>query len=77
MPSFIALAALHTLGRAGLGALLRSVTFLLAVLASVRIDSLLRAVTCTVTLLGTVDTLNGRGHGNVLRLLLLAMLSLC
>ena len=72
--SLIALPALDALGRTRLRALLSVVALLLAVSASVRIDPLLGAVSGTMTFLRAVDTLDGRCHRNVLRLLLLTML---
>ena len=70
----IALAALHTLRRARLGALHGVVAFLFAVLASEGIDTLLRTVTSPVTLLRAVHAGYSGRHGDVLGLLLLAVL---
>ena len=61
VPGLVALAALHTLGRARLRTSLGVVTLLLA-------------VTCAVTLFRAVDIMNGRCHRDVLRLPLLAVL---
>jgi hypothetical protein len=57
--SLVALAALDTLSRARLRALLGVVALLLAVLACVRVESLFRAVACTMTVLLAVHTLDG------------------
>jgi uncharacterized membrane protein YfcA len=72
--SLIALAALDTLGRARLGALLGRVALLLAVPAGVGVDSLFRTVAGAMTGLVTVDALDGRLGRLMLGSLLLAVL---
>lgn len=74
MTRLTTLAALYALGRTRLVTLLRVVSLLLAVPAGMWVDALLRAVTSAVTFFGTVDTLDGRCHRDVLRLLFLAVL---
>jgi hypothetical protein len=77
MASLVALAALHTLSRARLGALLGVVALLLAVLAGVRVDALLRTVASTVTDLLAVDAGDLGLVVLALGLLLLAVLLVC
>jgi hypothetical protein len=72
--SLVALAALDTLSRARLRALLGRVTFLLAVPAGVGIDALFRTVAGTMTGLVAVDALDGRLCRLMLGGLLLAVL---
>jgi putative effector of murein hydrolase LrgA (UPF0299 family) len=72
--SLVALAALDTLSRARLGALLGRVALLLAVPAGVGVDSLFRTVAGAMTSLVTVDALDGRLGRLMLRSLLLAVL---
>ena len=74
MTHLIALAALHTLRRAWLGAILGVVALLFAVLASVGIDTLLRTVASPVTLLRAVHTGYSGRRGDMFGLLLLAVL---
>jgi hypothetical protein len=71
----VALAALDAFSRTWLGTLLSVVTLLLAVLAGVGVDTLLGAVTSTVTDLLAVDTLNLWYGVLALSLLLLAVLA--
>jgi hypothetical protein len=77
MASFVALAALDTLSRARLGALFGVVALLLAVLAGVRVDALLRTVASTVTDLLAVDAGDLGLVVLALGLLLLAVLLIC
>jgi hypothetical protein len=73
----VALAALDAFSRARLGALLGVVAFLLAVLAGVRIDALLRAVAGAVADLLAVDASDLRRSLLTLGLFLLAVLLIC
>jgi hypothetical protein len=74
--SLVALAALDTLGGAGLRALLRLMTLLLAVLAGVGVEASLGAVAGAVAFLLAVDARDGGLVGLVLDYLLLAVLKL-
>ena len=74
MTHLIALAALHTLRRAWLGAIPGVVAFLFAVLASVGIDTLLRTVASPVTLLRAVHAGYSGRRRDMFGLLLLAVL---
>jgi hypothetical protein len=73
----VALAALDTLGGAGLGALLGVVAFLLAVLAGERVLALLGAIARAVAVFLAVDALDSGGVGLVLGDLLSAALGGC
>jgi hypothetical protein len=77
MAGLVAFAALDTLSRARLGALLGVVALLLAVLAGVRVDALLRTVASTVTNLLAVDAGDLGLVVLALGLLLLAVLLIC
>lgn len=70
----IALAALDALSRTRLGALLGVVALLPAILAGIRVDTSLGAVTSAVTLFLAVDALDGGLVRLVLGDLLLAVL---
>ena len=70
----VALAALHSLRRAWLRAFLGVVTFLFAVLASVRVNALFRAIASAVALFGAVYAHHRGRRGDMLRLFLLAVL---
>lgn len=74
MTGLVALAALDTLSRTGLGTVLGVMALLFTVLAGVGIDALLRTVASTMGDLPTVDALH-LGLGVLTRsLFLLAML---
>lgn len=74
MTCFVALATLDTLSRTRLRALFGVVAFLLAIFAGVGVEALLGTIARAVTLFRTVDALDGRSHGDLLGLLLLAVL---
>lgn len=75
MSGLVALAALDVLSRARLRAFLSIMSFLLAVLASIRVDTLLLAVSRAVARFLAVDADDGRRVGLALNLLLFAVLT--
>jgi hypothetical protein len=74
MAGLVTLAALDALSRTWFRTFFGVVTLLFAVLAGVRVDSLLGAIASTMTDLLAVDALNPGLRGLTLSLLLLAML---